>query len=839
MARSLLVSLIVAANLLIPVAILIFAGGFFPYKPFIPGLAEYEPLDPEFGEVPEAPFDRLIFMVVDALRSDFVYSENSGFQFTQELIRDGAAIPFTAFARSPTVTMPRLKSITTGSIPSFLDAILNIDEGETTSSLAAQDTWLAQIKAKDNGKLLMYGDDTWLKLFPDIFDRHDGTSSFFVADFTEVDHNVTRNIAGELENQDWNTMILHYLGLDHIGHKSGPRSSNMVPKQREMDGIVKQLYHAMETKEHLSSTLLVMCGDHGMNDAGNHGASSAGETSAALTFMSPKLRALSSRLQSPLPYREDFQYYSRVEQSDLAPSLAGLLGFPVPQNNLGAFIPEFLPLWDRKSDQVQLLIRNARQILGVARAAFGEGLFDLNADVDPCSDAKDDAHRLACDWRLINKRLSSFSSYEEAPPEWVDQLTEWLRSAQDLMSGMASNYDTGRLILGQAVAAVACILATAALFFAGTSHVQSLLIFAAVTIAYGVMMFASSYVEEEQHFWYWTTTAWMALLVVKYRTTLRGTIIWFVLVLGATRIIRGWNQTGQKFAGSPDIVKTFIVTNPRLLWALVVATYAWLQGNLRRPFGWMPRTVTTWLGGVLISAAFTFKLNFTNEDSPELVVRPMSTLQESIPKLPLVSHARLVFASALVIAGYAAFLGIRGGHRSKEAFEMLHHLYTVIALTQSRVTNIPLFLLHALQVRFLSSVDLSVPDLTISSLLLQHMSYFAFGGSNAISSVDLSSAYNGVSDFNVLAVGVLTFISNWAGPVYFSSATTLLLLRARRKRAEGGSDTPVYAQHVAMLTAFVTWSVLFVMVACTVLRTHLFIWTVFSPKYLYWTRATG
>lgn len=77
--------------------------------------------------------------------------------------------------------MPRIKAITTGSIPSFVDLILNFDEADTSSTLAAQDTWLSQLKAKDTGKLLMYGDDTWLKLFPDTFDRHDGTSSFFVA----------------------------------------------------------------------------------------------------------------------------------------------------------------------------------------------------------------------------------------------------------------------------------------------------------------------------------------------------------------------------------------------------------------------------------------------------------------------------------------------------------------------------------------------------------------------------------------------------------------------------------------------------------------------------------
>lgn len=131
--------------------------------------------------------------------------------------------------------------MTTGSIPSFVDLILNINEADTSSTLATQDTWLAQFKAAGKGKLLMYGDDTWLKLFPDTFDRHDGTTSFFVSvglssfiihcnsslilikDFTEVDQNVTRNIGAELERSDWGLMVLHYLGLDHIGHKAGPR----------------------------------------------------------------------------------------------------------------------------------------------------------------------------------------------------------------------------------------------------------------------------------------------------------------------------------------------------------------------------------------------------------------------------------------------------------------------------------------------------------------------------------------------------------------------------------------------------------------------------------------
>ena len=54
---------LVAANILIPVAVVVFAIGFFPYKPFLPGKAAFKA-----DAVQNGPFDRVIFMVVDALR---------------------------------------------------------------------------------------------------------------------------------------------------------------------------------------------------------------------------------------------------------------------------------------------------------------------------------------------------------------------------------------------------------------------------------------------------------------------------------------------------------------------------------------------------------------------------------------------------------------------------------------------------------------------------------------------------------------------------------------------------------------------------------------------------
>ena len=112
-----------------------------------------------------------------------------------------------------------------------------------------------------------------------------------------------------------------------------------------MDGIVTQIYTALETKDYLANTLFVLCGDHGMNDAGDHGGSGQGETSPALIFISPKLKNITTGKLSPVGLREDFQYYTAIEQSDIAPTLAGLLGFPVPRNSLGVFIADFLPFW--------------------------------------------------------------------------------------------------------------------------------------------------------------------------------------------------------------------------------------------------------------------------------------------------------------------------------------------------------------------------------------------------------------------------------------------------------------------------------------------------------------
>ena len=108
-----------------------------------------------------------------------------------------------------------------------------------------QDNLIFQWKSH-NKSIHFYGDDTWLKLFPNGFSESEGTASFFASDFYEVDNNVSRHIDSHMTNLDsWDVLILHYLGLDHIGHMHGPFNSYIKPKLLEMDNVIRQIHQGL------------------------------------------------------------------------------------------------------------------------------------------------------------------------------------------------------------------------------------------------------------------------------------------------------------------------------------------------------------------------------------------------------------------------------------------------------------------------------------------------------------------------------------------------------------------------------------------------------------------
>ena len=68
----------------------------------------------------------------------------------------------------------------------------------------------------------------------------------------KVDNNVTRHLDKVLKRQDWDMLILHYLGLDHIGHISGPSSPLVGHKLSEMDSILRKIHTALLAEVSLS-----------------------------------------------------------------------------------------------------------------------------------------------------------------------------------------------------------------------------------------------------------------------------------------------------------------------------------------------------------------------------------------------------------------------------------------------------------------------------------------------------------------------------------------------------------------------------------------------------------
>jgi ethanolaminephosphotransferase len=290
-------------------------------------------------------------MVVDALRASYAFGNTTQMHYLRHLIDSGQAVAYVAHAHAPTVTLPRIKALTAGTVPNFLDLLRNFD-----SAQVADDNLIDRLVAAQR-RLVFYGDDTWQKLFPGRFRREEGTTSFFVQDTVEVDVNVTRNVLVELQRDDWDVMILHYLGLDHIGHWQGPASPLMAPKQREMDTVIRSILRSLAALDRLEAqrnarlrlappkpSLLLVCSDHGMTDQGGHGGTTLPESSTVAVFAAASAAALVDEgdVPSHWPRHHDNIAPPRVQQVDVAPTLALLLGVPIPTSSIGVVLPDVL-----------------------------------------------------------------------------------------------------------------------------------------------------------------------------------------------------------------------------------------------------------------------------------------------------------------------------------------------------------------------------------------------------------------------------------------------------------------------------------------------------------------
>ncbi|KAK4214547.1 GPI ethanolamine phosphate transferase [Rhypophila decipiens] len=283
-------------------------------------------------------FERAVVVVIDALRYDFTVPMDdnapfhNAFPFLYETARRS---PHHAFLRPfiadpPTATLQRLKGLTTGTLPTFVDI------GSSFSGTAIEeDNLLMQLRGA--GKRIVHlGDDTWDALFPGYFEGNLSRAydSFNVWDLHTVDNGVMEHIFPLMEKKnDWDLLIAHCLGVDHAGHRYGPDHDEMTKKLAQMNTFISDLAAKMDDK-----TVLIVMGDHGMDGKGDHGGESDEEVEAALWMYSKK--PMFGRTKPEYVTPPATAKIRPVNQIDFVPTLALMMGIPIPFNNLGRPIEE-------------------------------------------------------------------------------------------------------------------------------------------------------------------------------------------------------------------------------------------------------------------------------------------------------------------------------------------------------------------------------------------------------------------------------------------------------------------------------------------------------------------
>lgn len=275
------------------------------------GSTRMEVLDPSPSPcwVPPA-FQKAIIVIIDALRFDFVsnstaYPSGSGPWVTrlsalEKIARaEGrSAAVFKFVADPPTTSLQRLKGLTTGGLPTFVDV------GSSFGAPAiAEDNLIDQLKR--HGKRLEFlGDDTWMDVFPHQFARSKPLPSLVVKDIDTVDDGILADIYDAIKRADWDILIAHFLGVDHVGHTFEVNSQTMLAKLDQMNAMVEDVLAAVKEQagaggKHENSLLLFM-GDHAQTMSGDHGGGTPEETDTALLAVSMKdpQRTLPARFRS-------------------------------------------------------------------------------------------------------------------------------------------------------------------------------------------------------------------------------------------------------------------------------------------------------------------------------------------------------------------------------------------------------------------------------------------------------------------------------------------------------------------------------------------------------------
>ncbi|KAG0411633.1 hypothetical protein HPB47_011237, partial [Ixodes persulcatus] len=187
-------------------------------------------------------------------------------------------------------------------------------------------------------------------------------------DLHTVDNGILKHLYPELERpESWDVLVAHFLGVDHCGHWLGKNHPEMAAKLTQLDNVIRNVTSLLP-----DDALLVVMSDHGMTTDGDHGGETEDELEAVLFLYAKKpfLHADGSAHRNSGSAQTD-----EVVQVDFVPTLALLLGLPIPYSSIGTLMPQVFPVSSRAGDLLPLWL-NVQQ---VARYLGDVPSFPLNS----------------------------------------------------------------------------------------------------------------------------------------------------------------------------------------------------------------------------------------------------------------------------------------------------------------------------------------------------------------------------------------------------------------------------------------------------------------------------
>ncbi|XP_076292215.1 phosphatidylinositol glycan anchor biosynthesis class G isoform X1 [Lasioglossum baleicum] len=872
-------------------SIALFLYGFFPLVNYDNTIATEKDI-PKFVENVRVKVDelyqpmvkRLVIMVIDALRWDFITGSigKVAMPITSSLIANSSACLFQVKVHSPTVTMPRIKAFTTGTVPSFSELASNFG-----SKPVAGDSILLQ--AKNYGyESIFYGDETWLTLFPSMFKRYEGTTSFVVTDFTEVDSNVTRHLRKELHSKtDWSIMILHYLGLDHIGHVHGPSSPLIKTKLKEMDTVIAKIQAKVrELNQNNDSSLFIICGDHGMKDSGGHGGSTISETTVPFITIGNKCM-------------QHHKHFTEIEQVDIASTLSSVLGVPIPHLNLGSvFLDSLYDLPVAK--KLYVLHYNAKQVFDhfqqltdykseYAYQKYKEALklhtAWLNTKDHP-NDMTDDiilsykyalkgmkellinsmikydfhvivvamfflSHMICI---LLKKNVYTLGTLRNTNLLVVLNISLWIIinyfwNFDGISILHLKNLTSIVIVLFVIIVLIVncCLLAggnyTNFFMLKNTENILGKWLLSLGTFVHAISLSGSSFVEEEHQTWYFHWVTLLTLLLYNFagkfyahlqfysnykRYMYAQTCIKLLLLLIGHRILRKLNSTGDKYANLPDIAG-FLVEQESMLGMTFV---------------------------LMTAIVLLIWLDFMHEDEKykiqSLIIHSIMGVciylrhmnNNSVIKLPLYPQSRGIYEVQILwillsinVFNYIYRIGLT--IQCKQAIFLRIALFSIVRIwvmvtaiihQPYNVILLPLQIIFSGVIRAIIQDNSTQQINTLVYTWIGNVFYFYQGNSNSLATVDVAAGYVGIQSYKPIINASLLIINTYTAP---GLACLLLIYQAVLQYSYNTRETVM-----KISKTYVTWR-LVPLTAYTIIisiqRHHLFVWSVFSPKLIYET----